>query len=63
VPLLFTPGDAGELHASLERFVAAPDGYLAAVDGPRERIGLTWPDHVAAVSELYDEAIARAHAR
>jgi glycosyltransferase involved in cell wall biosynthesis len=59
-PLLFEPGDADALARSMEQFVAEPESYLVPRGADPERLGLSWPDHVRAIDDLYGEAMQRA---
>jgi glycosyltransferase involved in cell wall biosynthesis len=61
--LLFVPGDAQGLRASVRRFAGDPERYLLAPGDAPDRIGMTWPDHAAFVDALYREAIERRVAR
>ncbi|HWC35199.1 MAG TPA: glycosyltransferase [Mycobacteriales bacterium] len=56
-PLLFEPGSADELRASVERFIAEPSRFVPSPDEPPVRIGRTWADHASDVVEFYQEAI------
>lgn len=62
-PLLFEPGDVGDLARSMQQFLADPEAYRVPPGATPQRLGLSWPDHVRAIDELYEEAINRASKR
>jgi glycosyltransferase involved in cell wall biosynthesis len=62
-PLLFTAGDSDDLRRSIERFAADPERFRLASDAAPQLFSRTWPEHVADVDALYDEAIGRAATR